>query len=55
MSWLLVGGVLYTVGSLFYLLKRMPYNHTVWHLFVMGGSAAHFVTIAFYVLPAAPL
>ena len=55
MSWLLAGGVLYTVGSLFYLLKRMPYNHTVWHLFVMGGSAAHFVTIAFYVLPAAPL
>ena len=53
--WLLAGGVLYTVGSVFYLLKKMPYNHTVWHLFVLGGSAAHFVTIAFYVLPAATL
>lgn len=53
--WLLAGGALYTVGAVFYLLKKMPYNHTVWHLFVLGGSAAHFVTIAFYVLPTATL
>lgn len=51
MYWLLAGGVLYTVGSVFYLLKRMPYNHAVWHLFVLGGSAAHFIAIARYVLP----
>ena len=51
--WLAFGGVLYTVGAVFYLFKRFPYNHAVWHVFVMGGSAAHFIAVAQYVLPIA--
>lgn len=50
-AWLVVGGVLYSVGAVIYLLERIPYNHAVWHLFVLGGSAAHFVAVLFYVLP----
>ena len=48
--WLLAGGLLYTGGIVFYLLdERVRHFHGVWHLFVLGGSAAHFVAIAFYV------
>lgn len=49
--WLLAGGVFYSVGAIFYLWRRMPYNHAVWHMFVLAGSAAHFVAILVYVLP----
>ena len=49
--WLVAGGVLYTVGAVFYLVRRIPYNHVIWHLFVMAGSAAHFWSIFHYVLP----
>lgn len=49
--WLIGGGLLYSVGSFFYLNRRIPYHHTVWHLFVMAGSAAHFVVVFYYVLP----
>lgn len=50
-AWLVIGGVVYSVGAVIYLLQRIPYNHAVWHLFVLGGSAAHFVAVLFYVLP----
>jgi hemolysin III len=43
--WLLVGGVCYTVGVVFYLWRKLPYNHAIWHLFVMGGSAAHYLSV----------
>ena len=50
LAWLLAGGLLYTGGIVFYLLdERVRHFHGVWHLFVLGGSAAHFITIAFYV------
>ena len=49
--WLLIGGILYSVGSIFYLARKMPYHHAVWHLFVMAGSVAHFVAIFKYILP----
>jgi hemolysin III len=49
--WLIAGGLLYTVGTLFYLYRWFPYNHAVWHLFVLAGSAAHFITVYYYVLP----
>lgn len=49
--WLIGGGLLYSVGSLFYLYRWFPYNHMVWHLFVLAGSAAHFITIYRYILP----
>ena len=51
MNWLLAGGAFYTLGSVFYLWRRLPYNHAVWHLFVMAGSAAHFIAVLYYVLP----
>lgn len=50
--WLTAGGLLYTGGVYFYLRDRVPYFHTVWHLFVLGGSACHYVAIMKYVLPA---
>lgn len=51
--WLLGGGVAYTLGTVFYGLdERVPFAHAVWHVFVLAGSAAHFVCIMFYVIPA---
>lgn len=50
LAWLLAGGLLYTGGIVFYLLdERVRHFHGVWHLFVLGGSTAHFIAIAFYV------
>jgi hemolysin III len=40
--WLLMGGLSYTFGTIFYAWKKLPYHHTIWHLFVLGGSFAHF-------------
>ncbi len=48
--YLTIGGLSYTVGAVFYLIKRMPYNHAVFHLFVLTGSILHFVSIFFYLL-----
>ena len=49
--WLLVaGGLAYTVGTVFYLLKRVPYMHAVWHLFVLGGSVCHFLAVLLFVM-----
>jgi hemolysin III len=45
------GGLLYTVGVVFYGWKRMPYHHMIWHLFVLGGSAFHYFAILFYLAP----
>ena len=50
---LLAGGACYTGGLVFYLWKRLPYHHAVWHLFVLGGSACHFFAVFNYVLPSA--
>jgi hemolysin III len=44
--WLLVaGGLCYTGGAVFYLAKRLPYHHAVWHLFVLAGSICHFFAV----------
>ncbi|MGN7455304.1 PAQR family membrane homeostasis protein TrhA [Paenibacillus pasadenensis] len=48
---LIAGGLLYTVGTVFYVWRSFPYHHAVWHLFVLAGSIAHFFTILLYVLP----
>jgi hemolysin III len=48
---LLAGGIAYSVGVIFYKWKRLPYNHAIWHLFVVGGSAFHFFSIFLYVIP----
>jgi hemolysin III len=44
-SFVIVGGLFYTIGTLFYMRKNMPYHHAIWHLFVLAGSAAHFYAI----------
>lgn len=43
--WLLAGGIAYTVGVVFYAAKRVSYNHFVWHLFVIMGTACHFIAV----------
>lgn len=48
---LLVGGLVYTVGVIFYVFHQIPYNHAIWHLFVLGGSTCHYFAIYYYVLP----
>jgi hemolysin III len=48
---LLAGGLCYSLGVIFYVWKRFAYHHAVWHLFVMAGSALHFFSIFYYVLP----
>jgi len=50
---LLLGGVFYTVGTLFYLKRLIPFSHTIWHLFVLAGSIMHFFSVLNYVIPAA--
>jgi hemolysin III len=45
---LVIGGLLYTVGAVFYAWRRIPYNHAIWHLFVIGGSAAMYFSILLY-------
>src|SRR5471030_2368753 len=48
--WLLaIGGVVYTLGVIFYASKRFRFGHAIWHGFVLGGSACHFLAIYFYV------
>lgn len=52
--WLLVlGGLAYTAGTLFYIWKRLPFHHAIWHGFVLLGSVLHFFSILFYVIPLA--
>jgi hemolysin III len=50
-GWLLAGGIFYTAGSAFYLWRRLPYHHAIWHLFVLAGSFSHFISVLYYVLP----
>jgi hemolysin III len=47
---LLAGGLLYTLGTVFYLWRIMPFHHAVWHLFVLGGTICHFLCILLYVM-----
>ncbi len=53
MKLLLAGGLAYTGGIVFYVWRRLPYNHAIWHLFVLAGSILHFFAILFYVIPPA--
>ncbi|MBK3495116.1 hemolysin III family protein [Viridibacillus sp. YIM B01967] len=48
-SLLLSGGILYTIGAFFYACRKIPYNHAIWHLFVIAGSAMMFFCVLFYV------
>jgi hemolysin III len=49
-AWLAAGGLFYTVGIIFYLAdQRIRHGHGLWHLFVLGGSSCHFITVLFFV------
>ena len=51
--WLAAGGLLYTAGVVFFAWKRIPYNHVIWHLFVLAGSTCHYFAVLYsVVLPA---
>jgi len=50
-AWLLAGGLFYTIGIVFYVIdKRLTHAHGIWHLFVLAGSAAHYIAILLYVI-----
>lgn len=50
MALMALGGLAYTGGVFFYACKRIPYNHAIWHGFVLAGTTAHFFAILFYVV-----
>jgi hemolysin III len=50
LAWLAAGGVCYTLGLLFYMARRIAYRHAIWHLFVLSGSACHFIGMLAYVV-----
>ena len=50
LAWLFIGGIFYTLGTVFYMSKKIRYTHAIWHVFVMLGSASHFVAISRQVL-----
>ena len=47
-SWIITGGITYSTGVIFYKWDSLPFNHTIWHLFVLGGSISHFIAM-FYI------
>ena len=49
---LVAGGLSYTTGVIFYALRKMPFNHGIWHIFVLGGSVSHFFSVLFILPPA---
>lgn len=51
---LLAGGLAYTLGVPFYLWRKLPYHHALWHVFVLAGSVLHFLAVLLYVIPDAP-
>lgn len=48
--WLFAGGVLYTVGVVFFAWKKVPYNHAIWHGFVLAGSTCHYFAVLYSVI-----
>lgn len=50
--WLVLGGFFYTIGAILYSIKKLDYNHAIFHIFVLLGSFCHFMSVFFYVLPA---
>ena len=49
--WLVAGGMAYTTGAILYSIKKIKFNHAIFHVFVLTGSFCHFVAVYFYVLP----
>ncbi len=51
LHWLIAGGIYYTIGAILYAIKKIKFNHAIFHIFVMVGSFCHFFSVFFYVLP----
>jgi hemolysin III len=51
MQWVAAGGLSYTVGAVLYSINRLPFNHAIFHFFVLGGTFCHFWAVYYYVLP----
>lgn len=49
--WLAAGGLFYTVGAVIYAIKKIIFNHAIFHIFVLAGSFSHFVSVYLYILP----
>lgn len=49
--WLAAGGVSYTIGAILYSIKKIKFNHAIFHLLVLIGSACHFISVYFYLIP----
>jgi hemolysin III len=49
--WLVAGGAAYITGVGFYVWRRLPYGHAIWHVFVLAGSFCHYFAIYYYVVP----
>lgn len=49
--WLVAGGMAYTTGAILYSIKKIKFNHAIFHVFVLVGSFCHFVSVYFYILP----
>jgi hemolysin III len=49
--WLVAGGAAYIAGVGFYVWRRLPYSHAIWHVFVLAGSICHYLAIYYYVVP----
>jgi len=46
--WILIGGLFYSFGTIFYTKKDIRYHHAIWHVFVLCGSTSHFIAIYLY-------
>ena len=49
--WILLGGIIYCIGVVFFKFVRFPYHHLVWHLLVMAGTLSHFIAVYFFIIP----
>lgn len=49
LTWLVAGGLFYTIGTFFYLVKVNKYHHAIWHLFVLAGTFSHFIAIYLFI------
>lgn len=48
--WIIIGGVAYSIGIMFYKFIKFPYHHLVWHLLVLAGTISHFIAVYFYII-----
>lgn len=48
--WLFAGGLFYTLGIVFYAIERIPYNHVIWHVFVLAGAISHFFMVFLFII-----